>query len=131
MEVEGRNDLILTQADFQKLFSLVRSMRADLAERLEDELNRASVVPDTELPRDVVAMNSKVKYRDLESGTESVVTLVYPHEANLEENRISVLAPIGSALIGLRAGQIIRWPLPNGKEKRIEVVSVLDQAKPE
>lgn len=129
--MEGRNDLILTQADFQKLFSLVRSMRADLAERLEDELNRAAVVPDTELPRDVVAMNSRVKYRDLESGTESVVTLVYPHEANLEENRISVLAPIGSALIGLRAGQIIRWPLPNGKEKRIEVVSVLDQPKPE
>lgn len=118
------NALILTQTDFQKLTALINNANPDVAGLLEEELGRAAVVPEEELPADVVAMNSKVKFQDVESGKEKEVTLVYPHEANIEENKISILAPVGSALIGLRVGQMIRWPLPNGAEKRFKVLSV-------
>jgi regulator of nucleoside diphosphate kinase len=63
----------------------------------------------------------------LDTGKELVVTLVYPHDADIDENKISILAPIGAALIGLRVGQVIRWPVPSGKEKRLQVVAVLFQ----
>ena len=125
--MENQNNLILTQADFQKLSSLIRSENSVTAELLEEELGRAAVVADEELPKDVVSMNSKVCFQDLETGKETIVILVYPHEANIEENKISILAPVGSALIGLRVGQIIQWPVPNGKEKTFKVISVLSQ----
>ena len=56
----------------------------------------------------------KIIFQDLENGKERIITLVYPHEANIQENKISVLAPVGVALIGLRVGQIIQCPVPNG-----------------
>ncbi len=125
--MENQNNLILTHADFQKLFALINANDSETAELLEEELGRASVVADNELPNDVVSMNSKVCFQDLETGRETIITLVYPHEANIEENKISILAPVGSALIGLRVGQVIQWPIPNGKEKTFKVVSVLSQ----
>jgi len=128
--MENQNALTLTQSDFQKLTSLVKSTHSETAELLEEELGRASVVADEALPKDVVAMNSKVQFQDLETGKDSVVTLVYPQDANIEENKISILAPVGSALIGLRVGQIIQWPLPHGKQKQFKVVSVLSQQAP-
>jgi regulator of nucleoside diphosphate kinase len=120
-------NLILTEKDFQKLSALIKSARPEIAEPLEEELSRAAVVPPEKLPTDVVSMNSTVTFTDVDSGKESTVTLVYPHDADVEQNKISILAPIGSALIGLRVGQVIRWPLPGGKEKRLKVVSVLYQ----
>lgn len=125
--MENQNNLILTNADFQKLSSLINSDNSKVAELLEEELGRASVVAEEELPKDVVSMNSKVCFQDLETGKQTIITLVYPHEANIEENKISILAPVGSALIGLRVGQTIQWPIPNGKEKTFKVVSVLSQ----
>jgi regulator of nucleoside diphosphate kinase len=125
--MENQDNLILTKADFEKLTSLINTANADTAELLEEELNRASVVADEDLPADVVSMNSKVRFQDLESERETIVTLVYPHDANIEENKISILAPVGSALIGLRVGQVIQWPVPNGKEKRFKVLSVISQ----
>lgn len=119
------NDLILTQGDFQKLSSLIKATGLEGTELLEEELSRAQVVADENLPRDVVSMNSRVTFQDLENGKETMVTIVYPHETNIEENKISILAPVGSALIGLRVGQVIQWPIPNGKEKKIKVVAVL------
>lgn len=116
--------LIITENDFQKLSSLVAISDSEVAELLEEELARASVVAPDRLPSDVVSMNSKVGFIDLDTGKESIVTLVYPHEAKIEENKISILAPVGSALIGLRVGQVINWPLPHGKEKKLQVVSV-------
>lgn len=77
------------------------------------------VVANDELPADVVSMNSKVSFKDLDTEKESVVTLVYPQDANIDEGKISIFAPVGSALIGLRVGQVINWPLPHGKEKKI------------
>lgn len=125
--MDNHDNLILTSGDFQKLSSLVSSTQTEIAELLEEELSRASIVPDDELPQDVVSMNATVRFQDLDTEKESTVTLVYPHEANIDENRISILAPVGSALIGLRVGQMIIWPVPNGKEKRMKVTSVLNQ----
>lgn len=118
------NLLILTQSDFEKLNSLLDVAQPDIAELLKEELSRAEIVANDELPVDVVSMNSKVIFKDLDTDKESVVTLVYPQDANIDEGKISIFAPVGSALIGLRVGQVINWPLPNGKEKRIQVVSV-------
>lgn len=129
--MENQSQIIITHNDFQKLSALVSNSTSQLAELLEEELDRATVVTDEELPDDVVSMNSTVCFTDLDSGAESVVTLVYPHEANIEKNKISILAPIGSALIGLRVGQVIQWPVPNGKEKRLKVISVLFQPESE
>ncbi len=128
--MDNQETLIVTKTDFEKLSSLIRSMSSDVAELLDEELSRASVVSDNELPKDVVSMNSTVRFQDLDTGGETVVTLVYPHEAKIEENKISILAPVGSALIGLRVGQVIQWPVPNGKEKRLKVISVLYQPEP-
>jgi regulator of nucleoside diphosphate kinase len=129
--MENQDNLILNQGDFHKLSSLIHSAPAEVAELLEEELSRATVVSDDQLPGDVVTMNSTVNFQDLDSGKELVVTLVYPHDANIADNKISILAPIGSALIGLRVGQVIHWPLPNGKEKRLKVISVLCQPEVE
>lgn len=125
--MENLNNIILSQADFQKILSLIQAENSDTTEFLEEEIGRASIVADEDLPNDVVSMNSKVRYQDLETGKETTVDVVFPHEANIEENKISVLAPVGSALIGLRVGQIIQWPVPSGKEKKLKVLSVLAQ----
>lgn len=125
--MKDEDDLILSNGDFQKLSSLLNVTKPEIAELLEEELSRASVVPDNELPNDVVSMNSHVSFRDLDKGKESAITLVYPHEASIDENKVSILAPVGSALIGLKVGQVIEWPVPNGKEKRLKVISVISQ----
>lgn len=120
-------NLILTKEDFEKLTALVAYTETEAAAMLEEELSRAKVVTQEELPNDVVTMNSKVVFQDVDSGNETVITLVYPPDANADEGKISVLAPIGAALIGLRVGQEIKWPLPNGKAKKVKVLKVLSQ----
>lgn len=116
--------VILKREDFEKINSLILNSKSEIAELLEEELSRADVVSSEELPDGVVSMNSRVSFKDLDTGRESMLTLVYPHEAKIEESKVSILAPVGSALIGLRVGDIIHWPLPHGKEKRLKVISV-------
>ena len=90
---------------------------------LAGELRRARVVPRSEIPPDVVTMNSTVRLRDLGTGEEETYTLVYPADADIEENRLSVLAPVGTALLGYRAGDVVEWPVPAGVSRfRIEEV---------
>ena len=117
--------IILSESDFGKLSALLKIARSEHSEFLEQELDRAAIVPDHELPADVVTMNSLVRYLDIESGDEASALLVYPHEANVEKGWVSVLAPLGAALIGLRSGQNIRWPLPGGREKSLKVLSIV------
>ena len=93
---------------------------------LEDELNGARVVPSKDIPEDVVTMNSKVRLKDLNSGEEVVYSLVYPGDADVAENKISVLAPIGTALIGYRVGDAIEWKVPGGL-KRLKLEEILYQ----
>jgi regulator of nucleoside diphosphate kinase len=122
--------IVLTHADLEQLQRLVdqnsNGRNSELAELLETELVRAEVVDPDHLSPDVVTMNSTVVFEDEESGDRREVTLCYPQDASGKEGRISVLAPVGSALIGLAVGDSIDWVVPNGK-KRFRIVAVPHQ----
>jgi regulator of nucleoside diphosphate kinase len=95
---------------------------AAAAERLEAELDRATVVD--RLPDDVVGIGSRVRFEDRASGTVREMVLVWPQAADASAGRVSVLAPVGAALLGLRPGDAIDWPLPGGRSARIHILSV-------
>jgi len=123
--------ILVTRHDLDRLHALIAGVvserNAEAAEALESELARAQVVDPAEIPADVVTMNSRVRFVDETTGTEREATLVYPQEASASEGRISVLAPVGAALLGLRKGDSIDWPLPNGRTKRLRIVDVIWQ----
>ena len=95
-----------------------------VAEFLADELTRADVVKDEEFDANIVRMGSRVTYVDEVTGRTRTITLVYPDAADIDQNRISILTPIGAALIGLSPGQSITWPLPDGRVGALKVVEV-------
>lgn len=97
---------------------------AESAARLDEELARATIVPDHALPRGTVALDSRVRFREQNTGRIRDVTLVLPAQATAVDGRISVLSPIGSALIGLGIHDRIDWPLPGGKLGRLQVLEV-------
>ena len=113
--------LVLLLDDYAQLRGLARD------HELSDELDRAIVVPPERMPSDVVTMHSRCIYVDESTGARREVELVYPDEADPAAGKISVLAPIGSALLGLAAGHSIDWELPGGKIHRITVERVLYQ----
>src|SRR5688572_26112889 len=121
----------VTVADNQRLRHLIETWPEDrdrdAAEALADELDRAEVVQAELIAGNVVTMNSRVVFEDQETGETREVSLVYPLESDPERGRISILAPIGSALLGLKVGQTIDWPLPQGQVKRLRVLKVLYQ----
>lgn len=98
-------------------------------ERLQEELNRARVVKPHQVPSDVIAMHSMVTVAYLSTGKEFAIRLVYPEEANVRKNRVSVFAPVGAALLGYRKGDTIHWNAPGGKIK-IKVKDVVSDAMP-
>jgi regulator of nucleoside diphosphate kinase len=113
-------DIYLTDLDLKRLRELIETARrfnqydpADLAE-LAVELARAQVVPAAQVPADIITMNSTICLEDLESGEEMTYTLVFPNEADIDQGKISVLAPIGTAMLGYRVGDILEWPVPGG-----------------
>lgn len=116
--------LVISQEDYQKISTILSVVETDIADQLEEELGRAELVPSEELPQDIVSMNSKVTFVDLNTDKEQSVILAYPNEANIEEHKVSILAPVGAALIGLRVGQMIDWPIGGGKVRRIKVIAV-------
>ncbi|HLS87061.1 MAG TPA: nucleoside diphosphate kinase regulator [Burkholderiales bacterium] len=99
--------------------------RFDGHEPLRGELERAIVVSDEAMPSDVVTMYSRVVYVDERTGAEREVVLVYPSQADAAAGRVSVLAPVGTALLGLSAGQSIEWPFPDGSVRRLHVKAVV------
>lgn len=116
----------LTQNDLDRLSALLES-RAERFEKLEGELARAIVVPSDEVPGDVVTMNSRVSFMNESTGERREVTLVFPHEADIDAGKISILAPVGTALLGLRVGLSIDWEVPSGERHRYRVIDVLYQ----
>jgi regulator of nucleoside diphosphate kinase len=101
----------------------------DVASVLLSEMERAKVVPDTDMPTDVVRMNSRVEF-ETDGGKRQVVELVYPKDANIDEKRISVLTPIGAALIGLSSGQTMMMRGRDGRPHKLRVISVQAPAIP-
>jgi regulator of nucleoside diphosphate kinase len=94
--------------------------------KLGAELNRATIVASADVPRDVITMNSKVHLVDLETREEMSYTLVFPDDADISQGKISVLAPIGTAMLGYRVGDTINWEVPAGV-RRIKVLAILYQ----
>lgn len=125
----AKKTLFISERDYQSLLPLIEKYDTPAAEALDNELGRAKIVRNTELPVDVVAMDSQVTFIDLDTAEESTVDLVYPAKANIEEMKISILSPVGTALIGLRVGGKIDWSLPNGKVRHLQVVSVTQAEK--
>ncbi|WP_024869464.1 MULTISPECIES: nucleoside diphosphate kinase regulator [Pseudoxanthomonas] len=119
--------LIISSRDLARLEALLDSpvlSRHPAAIALMDELNRAEVLPPEQIPADVVTMHSQVECEDMASGETHMLTLVYPNEADVERGRVSVLAPVGSALLGLSVGQQIDWDAPGGRRLKLRVKSV-------
>jgi regulator of nucleoside diphosphate kinase len=127
-----QRSIIVTAADRRRLGTMLDQQRELGLERrrllddLEHEIERAEVVEPWEVPNNVITMNSTVKLRDLDSGEEFEWTLVYPAGTNANEGRVSVLAPVGTALIGYREGDVVEWPVPGG-QIRLQVEEVLYQ----
>ncbi len=96
--------------------------RKDLGD-LVAELNRANVVESTKIPANVVTMNSKVVLHDLDTSEKETYSLVFPNEADASSGAISVLAPIGTAILGYQENDVVEWPVPSGIRKiRIEKI---------
>lgn len=117
--------IYITQADMKRLRPLIAGMKnsRDDLRGLQAELEHARVVAPANVPPDVVTMNSKVQLRDLETQEEIVYTLVFPDQANIEQGKISVLAPVGTAMLGHRVGDEFEWAVPAGFVRfRVEAV---------
>jgi regulator of nucleoside diphosphate kinase len=116
--------IIMTDKDYGRLSQLLEQENSEETEKLWDEISRAQIVSQTEVPSDVVTMNSLVRVKDIQSGKERDLIIVYPNQADVYLGKISILVPIGIALIGLRVGQSIDLVVPNGKTKRVQVTEV-------
>ncbi len=112
-------DIYITESDAAKLRALLATnthsgRNQPHLEALRAELERALVLEPHEVPTDVVTMNSRVRLLDVKSGGERELTLVFPTDADVGARRISVLAPLGTALLGYREGDEIEWAMPGG-----------------
>jgi regulator of nucleoside diphosphate kinase len=118
--------ITLTRSDHERLSGLadsISSRNPAVADQLASELDRARVVDDRRISADVVRMGSRLRFTT-DAGEDRTVTLVFPGDANIAEGKISVLTPIGAALIGLSAGQSIDWTSLDGRTHRLTVESV-------
>jgi regulator of nucleoside diphosphate kinase len=128
-----RERIYITNHDSEKLRRLIAGRRAahpadhSGLDMLEHELDRAEMVEPEDLPPDVVTMNSEVRLKDLDSGEIHVYRLIFPTQARTE-NTISVLAPVGTAMLGYRVGDVIEWRVPKGI-RRLKVLEVAHQAE--
>lgn len=123
--------IYVTQFDKDRLTRIIESHRgisgdASYLSDLEDELIRAKIVSPEKIPGGVITMNSKVRIKETTSGKEMVCELVFPNEADIHKNKISILAPVGTALIGYKVGDFIEWKMPAGL-KKFEVIEILYQ----
>lgn len=123
----------ITSSDRERLLKLINKEREfgtakskEFLKDLEQELDRANIVSSEMIPPDAITMNSKVLLRDLDSGEETTYTLVYPEAADLLEDKISVLAPVGTAILGYREGDVVDWKVPDGIVK-LKVEKILYQ----
>jgi regulator of nucleoside diphosphate kinase len=129
MKSQEKDKIYITIPDMERLRLLLQAETAcggansQNLRSLEDELDRAEVVEIDDIPTDLVRMRSWVRLRDLETEEEMFFQLVYPPNADLDSAKISILAPIGTAVLGYRAGDVVEWQVPRGRKRfRIEEV---------
>lgn len=110
--------IYISREDYAKLRLLLatalHSNASAALQKLREELDRAAVIDPAAFPRDVVTMDSTVEYEDLASSEVETYTITFPDRADVDRKRISILAPIGTALIGCRVGDIVKWSTPGG-----------------
>lgn len=122
-------NIVLTEPDYLRLRSLIDSSKhfrnhdAEHLDALDEELERATVVEPGEVAHNVVTMNSRVRVKDLGDGRELTYQIVFPGNADVAKNRISVLAPIGTGLLGYSAGTTVEWRVPSGV-RRLRILAV-------
>jgi regulator of nucleoside diphosphate kinase len=125
-------DIIISEKDALRLRERMHHFRQSSnnytkeINNLTKELNRAQVVEPAEIPIDVVTMHSVVKLKYLDSDKIIQMEIVYPEEADIKKNKISIFAPIATALLGYRKGDVINWEIPSGKVK-IQIADILYQ----
>ena len=132
-----RNKIYITEFDVKRLKGLIKFAEERWDKRvlrylreLDEELDRADVVKPEEIPTDVITMNSTFRVLDLDSEEELVYTLVFPANANSANGKISILAPVGTAMLGYRVGDTVGWEVPAGL-KRLKVEEVVYQPEAE
>lgn len=127
---ERKPAIIVSSLDHERIEALLDSLPPNSfpeAELLAAELDRAEVLDPQAMPADVVTMNSRVRFTVEPSGKEYELTLVYPKAIDGAPGKISILAPVGSALLGLSVGQEIEWPAPGGSIVRVRIIDILYQ----
>jgi regulator of nucleoside diphosphate kinase len=128
--------IIITESDRRNLETLLSSEFAQVVgpfgrfDDLKRELQRARIVSPDDVSGDVVTMHSRVVLRDLESGEYETYTLVFPHEADIAEGRLSILAPIGTAILGEHVGDDVHWRVPSGW-RRLKIEEIIYQPERE
>lgn len=127
-----QRQIFITEFDLQRLRETIREQKRTKKENrayiesLEQELNRGKVVAPKEVAPNVVTMNSRLCVEDLETGDEMTFTLVFPEDANHEQAKVSVLAPLGAAVLGYQEGDVFEWQVPAGVH-RYRVKNILFQ----
>lgn len=126
----NKPNIIINELDAERLDKLLEQPAyADsaIAAALNDELDRADIVAPEDIPANVVTMNSRIRFIDLSNEKESIRTLVYPASLKDSAEQLSVMAPMGAALLGLSVGTEISWKMPNGDSARIKVLEIIYQ----
>lgn len=123
-----RPRIVLEFTEHARLIELADRAHPPVAEFLLEELSRSFIVPDGACATNVVRMGSHVTYREDSTARVRRVTLTYPQQADIAESRISILTPVGAALIGMSIAQTIEWPTPDGGMERITVLDIVNDA---
>ncbi len=121
---------MITDQDLERILHCLDNVAVDVTalEAWEEKMERAQIIPQSEVPSDLVTMHSRFRCRE-DSELEKIgeLSLVFPHEANIDEGRISIMAPLGLALLGARVGRRITWKCRNGRTRNLVVDSILYQ----
>jgi regulator of nucleoside diphosphate kinase len=126
------NPVILTKSDYEILNSYVKNLHGmqvnekENFSKLSGELKKAQVIDDASLPANIVRLGSTVVVKDLMTKRDLTVTIVLPQQADIKQKKVSVLAPIGTALIGFKKGQTVSWDVPSGK-KDFKIMNVINE----
>ena len=126
-KAQARPAIQIRETDAERISNLAIEAEERLpqvAELLLAEINRATIVEDSRLPQNVVALQSTVKFLDEASGIERTLQLVYPQHADIAAGRISILSLVGAGLLGLKPGQSISWPDRAGKQRALRIMEV-------
>ncbi|MGH9456988.1 MAG: nucleoside diphosphate kinase regulator [Thermoanaerobaculia bacterium] len=126
--------ITISEFDRKRLLALVDAYEADALDRgtiqdLLDEIERARIVPSQEVPPGVITMNTRLRLTDTDAGASRVVTVVFPGAADADAGKVSILAPLGTALLGYSVGDVIEWAVPGGlRHYRIEAIEYQPEA---